>query len=89
MNRSNKTQKAQKSKKVAPTKTAKRNIKVMVPVKRVADAAVRVRVAADKKGVELSGVKMSINPFCQIATEEAGMLNTLFDVIDCMIDVLF
>eukprot|EP00461_Guttulinopsis_vulgaris_P004700 UN04702 len=43
----------------------------MVPVKRVADPAVRVRVAGDKSGVDLAGVKMSINPFCHIATEEA------------------
>lgn len=54
--------------------TAKRDIKVLVPVKRVSDAAVRVRVAADKKGVDLNGVKMSMNPFCHIATEEAVRL---------------
>ena len=40
-------------------------------VKRVVDYAVKVRVAADKKGVELSNVKMSLNPFCEIAVEEA------------------
>ena len=45
--------------------------KVLVGVKRVVDYAVKVRVAADKKGVDLSNVKMSLNPFCEIAVEEA------------------
>jgi hypothetical protein len=80
MNRSNRptAKKVNKKNTKSLNTNAKRNMKVLVPVKRVADAAVRVRVAADKKGVELNGVKMSINPFCQIATEEAGMLFILF-----------
>lgn len=49
-------------------------MKVLVGVKRVIDYAVKVRVAADRKGVELANVKMSINPFCEIAVEEAVKL---------------
>lgn len=45
--------------------------RVLVGVKRVVDYAVKVRVAGDKSGVELSNVKMSLNPFCEIAVEEA------------------
>jgi electron transfer flavoprotein beta subunit len=45
--------------------------KCLVAVKRVLDYAVKARVAADKKSVELSNVKLSINPFCEIAVEEA------------------
>jgi len=45
--------------------------KVLVGVKRVVDYAVRVRVSADKSGVELANTKMSMNPFCEIAVEEA------------------
>jgi electron transfer flavoprotein beta subunit len=46
-------------------------MKVLVPVKRVIDANVKVRVKADQSGVELSNVKMAMNPFCEIAVEEA------------------
>jgi electron transfer flavoprotein beta subunit len=46
-------------------------MKVMVPVKRVVDYNVKVRVKPDKTGVDLSNVKMSVNPFCEIAVEEA------------------
>lgn len=42
-----------------------------MPIKRVIDYTVKVRVLADKSGVEKNGVKMSINPFCEIALEEA------------------
>jgi electron transfer flavoprotein beta subunit len=45
--------------------------KILVGVKRVVDYAVKVRVAGDKKGVELNNIKMSMNPFCEIAVEEA------------------
>jgi len=45
-------------------------LRVLVAVKRVIDYAVRPRVSADKKGVDLTNVKMSMNPFCEIATEE-------------------
>ncbi len=46
-------------------------MKVLVPVKRVVDPNVKVRVKADQTGVELANVKMSMNPFCEIAVEEA------------------
>jgi len=46
-------------------------MKVLVPVKRVIDYNVKVRVKSDGSGVELSNVKMSMNPFDEIAVEEA------------------
>ena len=46
-------------------------MKVLVPVKRVVDYNVKVRVKPDKSGVDLNNVKMSVNPFCEIAVEEA------------------
>jgi len=45
-------------------------MRAVVAVKRVVDYAVKVRVAANKSGVELQNVKMSMNPFCEIAVEE-------------------
>ena len=49
-------------------------MKILVAVKRVVDYNVKVRVKADKTGVELSNVKMSMNPFDEIAVEEAVRL---------------
>jgi electron transfer flavoprotein beta subunit len=49
-------------------------MRVVVPVKRVVDYAVKVSVNAAKSGIELSNVKMSMNPFCEIAVEEAVRL---------------
>lgn len=49
-------------------------MKVLVPVKRVIDYNVKVRVKADGSGVELAGVKMALNPFDEIAVEEAVRL---------------
>ena len=46
-------------------------MKVLVPIKRVIDANVKVRVKADNTGVETANVKMAMNPFCEIAVEEA------------------
>ena len=46
-------------------------MKVLVPVKRVVDYNVKIRVKADGSGVELGNVKMSMNPFDEIAIEEA------------------
>src|SRR5262250_2618804 len=46
-------------------------MKVLVPVKRVLDFNLKVRVKPDGSGVDLSNLKMSINPFCEIAVEEA------------------
>lgn len=45
--------------------------KVIVGVKRVIDYAVKVRVKSDGSGVDMKNVKMSMNPFCEIAVEEA------------------
>ena len=49
-------------------------MKILVPVKRVVDYNVKVRVKADGSGVELANVKMSMNPFDEIAVEEAVRL---------------
>lgn len=46
-------------------------MKVLVAVKRVIDAYVKVRIKSDGSGVETNNVKMSMNPFCEIAVEEA------------------
>lgn len=49
-------------------------MKVLVAVKRVIDYNVKARVKADQTGVDLSNVKMAMNPFCEIAVEEAVRL---------------
>src|SRR3546814_20688810 len=49
-------------------------MKVLVPIKRVIDANVKVRVKADRTGVETANVKMAMNPFCEIAVEQAVRL---------------
>lgn len=49
-------------------------MKILVPIKRVIDYNVKVRVKADNSDVDLANVKMSINPFCEIAVEEAVRL---------------
>jgi electron transfer flavoprotein beta subunit len=46
-------------------------MKILVPVKRVVDKDIKIRVKADGSGVELANVKMSMNPFDEIAVEEA------------------
>ena len=46
-------------------------MKILVPVKRVVDFNVKVRVKSDGSGVDLANVKMSMNPFDEIAVEEA------------------
>ena len=46
-------------------------MKILVAIKRVVDANVKVRVKADGTGVDLTNAKMAINPFCEIAIEEA------------------
>ncbi|CEM19478.1 unnamed protein product [Vitrella brassicaformis CCMP3155] len=61
-------------------------MRALVAVKRVIDYAVKVRVKPDKSGVELNNIKMSMNPFCEIAVEEgvrlkeAGTLSELVAV---------
>ena len=49
-------------------------MKILVPVKRVVDYNVKIRVKPDGSGVDLANVKMSMNPFCEIAVEEAVRL---------------
>lgn len=49
-------------------------MKILVPVKRVIDFNVKVRVKADETAVDLTNVKMALNPFCEIAIEEAVRL---------------
>ena len=46
-------------------------LKILVPVKRVIDYAVKISVQSDKSGVSKTNVKMSMNPFCEIALEES------------------
>ena len=53
------------------SKGRSRAMKLLIPVKRVIDANVKVRVKADQSGVETNNVKMAMNPFCEIAVEEA------------------
>ena len=49
-------------------------MKVLVPIKRVVDYNVKIRVKSDQTGVDLANVKMSVNPFDEIAVEEAVRL---------------
>ena len=49
-------------------------MKVLVGIKRVVDANVKVRPKADGTGMDLSNAKMAMNPFCEIAVEEAVRL---------------
>ncbi len=49
-------------------------MKILVPIKRVVDYNVKVRPMADNSNVDLNNVKMSVNPFCEIALEEAVRL---------------
>lgn len=49
-------------------------MKILVPIKRTLDANVRVKVNADASGVDLSNARMAMNPFCEIAVEEAVRL---------------
>lgn len=59
-------------------------MKVLVPVKRVVDYNVKVRVKSDQSGVDTANVKMSMNPFDEIAVEEATRLkekNTVTEIV--------
>ena len=49
-------------------------MKILVAIKRVVDFNVKVRVKSDQTGIDLANVKMSMNPFCEIAVEEAVRL---------------
>ena len=60
-------------------------MKVLVPVKRVVDYNVKVRVKADGSGVETANVKMSMNPFDEIAVEEAVRLKEAGAVTEILV----
>ncbi len=60
-------------------------MKVLVPIKRVIDYNVKVRVKADNSGVELNNVKMSMNPFDEIAVEEAIKLKEVGKVTEIVV----
>ena len=60
-------------------------MKVLVPVKRVVDYNVKIRVKADGSGVELANVKMSMNPFDEIAVEEAIRLKEKGQVTEIVV----
>ena len=49
-------------------------MKILVPIKRVVDYNVKVRPLSDNSNVDLNNVKMAVNPFCEIALEEAVRL---------------
>ncbi|MEO1283102.1 MAG: electron transfer flavoprotein subunit beta/FixA family protein [Pseudomonadota bacterium] len=57
-------------------------MKVLVPVKRVVDYNVKIRVKSDGSGIELANVKMSMNPFDEIAVEEAVRMKERGDVTE-------
>ncbi len=57
-------------------------MKVLVAVKRVVDADVKIRVKSDESGIETANVKMSMNPFCEIAVEEAVRMKEKGDVTE-------
>ena len=46
-------------------------MKIIVPIKRVIDYNVKVRVKSDETGVDLENVKMAMNPLCEVSIEEA------------------
>ena len=60
-------------------------MKVLVPVKRVVDANVKVRVKPDGSGVDLANVKMAMNPFDEIAVEEAVRLKEAGTVTEIVV----
>ena len=60
-------------------------MKILVPVKRVVDYNVKIRVKSDGTGVETAGVKMSMNPFDEIAVEEAVRLKEAGKVTEIVI----
>ncbi len=60
-------------------------MKVLVPVKRVIDYNVKVKIKADRSGVDLANVKMSMNPFDEIAVEEAIRLKEAGTVSEIVI----
>jgi electron transfer flavoprotein beta subunit len=66
-------------------------MKILVPVKRVVDFNVKIRVKPDGSGVELANIKMSMNPFDEIAVEEAIRLKEggkATEIVACPSDLL-
>src|ERR1700753_3627388 len=59
---------------ISPSLAGAVSMEVLVPVKRVVDYNVKVRVKSDGSGVDIANVKMSMNPFDEIAVEEAVRL---------------
>ncbi len=60
-------------------------MKILVPVKRVVDYNVKIRVHADGSGVDLANVKMSMNPFDEISVEEAVRLKEAGSVVEIIV----
>jgi electron transfer flavoprotein beta subunit len=60
-------------------------MKVLVPIKRVVDYNVKIRVKADNSGIELANIKMSMNPFDEIAVEEAVRLKEAGKVTEIIV----
>jgi len=60
-------------------------LKVLVAIKRVVDPYVKIRVKDDESGIETANVKMSMNPFCEIAVEEAVRLKEKGSVSDILV----
>ena len=60
-------------------------MKILVPIKRVVDYNVKIRVKSDQSGVELDNVKMSMNPFDEIAVEEAIKLKEAGSVSEIVV----
>ena len=60
-------------------------MKVLVPIKRVVDYNVKIRVKSDNSGVELANVKMAMNPFDEIAVEEAIRLKEAGNVSEIIV----
>ena len=58
-------------------------MKILVPVKRVVDPNIKARVKADGTGVETANLKMAINPFCEIAVEQAVRMKEEGGVTQC------
>lgn len=60
-------------------------MKILVPIKRVVDHNVKIRVKADHSDIDLTNIKMSMNPFCEIAVEEAVRLKELGKVSEIVV----
>lgn len=60
-------------------------MKILVPIKRVVDHNVKIRVKADYSDIDLTNIKMSMNPFCEIAVEEAVRLKELGKVSEIVV----